>query len=628
MATPKTVIDIEDLPSVARTALATAIHQRWSPLHKKSGGHHVWVIIAGAVLAAYALFAGFGNPQTAKQEPGELILYAGGFGTIAAGILMYRGRKALRALLRCDPGIYVLGSRMLDMRTRKITVFALLDDKPHVVDRYVNGGYQGTTINWHGFTFSFRSSDAASQALGGVGEALREISEAAQAEDYTKLLAIDPMVLGVAMAESEKEEAFKRGDRAAAKTQPGEWKVPAIVLSAAAAVSVGAWFVRNLLSVEAAYDAIHSTYEVDAWVESGGDPERGRMRKMEIELTQVLPYSADNAEVLRTVLAKYPEAPDRLKKPVQDALKARYQAARKHALELSASKELTWFINQVYDRLEAGGAVTTMQIKVARTDNTELQKLDDVIAANKKLAKTIVPVAKYFGTADDTSRTERLKNAIQTGMAEFFPSDVMKFGEAKDAPEIEIFYVIRPKLSADGVPSLYSQVDARDRPIPGAMSYPGIEFELGATLKVPGGPPAQQVAFSATPSPSISVHSRSPRIPTSLDDPTDALDNSAVYSAMAESAFGDLQGKLVVALGGKAEPPPAREGLGLGDSDECKALQTTMLAFTECQEITEADRTRVMDAVTTLSTGKLAPEELCRKMNAILEKSIASAGCQ
>jgi hypothetical protein len=262
---------------------------------------------------------------------------------------------------------------------------------------------------------------------------------------------------------------------------------------------------------------------------------------MKLEFDDALSYyNKEKADKLREVLEKYPEAPADLKAPAQAALKARYDKTRKDALALSKSEQVTWFINQVYDRLEKGGSVAAMQIKISRTDNTQLKALDEIIQSKPKLRDQIVPVATYF-EKDDESRNSRLKSAIESGLQKFFPSDVMKFdAAAKDAPEIEVFYVISPKFRPDGTPSLYTEMDRAGNPLPNAMSYPGIKFELGATLKVPGGPQPQAVRFNATPAPTISV--------------SDTANHSAIYYAMAESAFSDLQNKLVKALGGQGDP--------------------------------------------------------------------------
>ncbi|HEX5059570.1 MAG TPA: hypothetical protein VFV99_09435 [Kofleriaceae bacterium] len=622
MAAPKNTIDIEDLPAPVLSVLRKSITERWYPLGKQTSNAYIWLYLLGIVALGWGLFDGFGVPRSAAQDSGSLVFYIGGVGLIAWGVISQRKRKALRALLGFTPGVYVLGSRLVDARTRTLGVHVLLDLKPDIVHRYVNGGYRNTTITWHGHTFVFGRKDAATSALDAIGERFGELQKAFEANEYDQLLVLDPLVIGLAMAETEKEAAFKRGDKIREKPK-ASWTGPLVALAVTGVVAPGAWYLRNYLSLESAYDNIHSTYDVDEWVEHGGDEARGHKKRMEIELTDVLRYNSENANNLRDVLAKYPDAPAALKKPVEDALHARYEKARKAALALSASEQLTWYINTVYDRLDKGG-VASMQVKVARTDNTELAKLDEVVAANPKLSKTIVPVAKYFGTSDDESRTTRLKTAIQTGLGEFFPSDVMTFADAaqdaKDAAVIEIFYVISPKYSRDGVPSLYSEVDKFNKPIPGAMSYPGIMFELGATLQVPGGPPAQKVMFQATPSPHINVQGYG----------DEGLDNGAVYQAMAESAFADLERKLVGALGGKAPPESADDSEGKADDasldNACPGLEDAIQTFTACTKITDTERERVLDALKDSSSSGDA-SAACRKVIALLQKSIKANHC-
>jgi hypothetical protein len=530
MAQP-TAIDVEDLPEPARRALADAIGQRFFAMAKPASSFYSFLlIIAGVVALGYALFNGYGKLYTAHQSTEAIALYVGGYGGIAIGVLRVWRRKQLRRLLGFAPGIYVIGSRLLDARQRTLQAYALMEHRPQITDHHHNGVYQHTTIAWPGAMFVFRNKASTAEALNKIDSTLGMLSQAAQHNDFQRLLMLDPVAIGISMASSG-ESPIRRPPR---KT----WILPVAATAAVAVLSPATWYVRNRLSLEAAFDEIYDSYQVDTWVAQGGDAARGHKRKMEIEMTRAL--RLPRANELRRVLAEYPDAPADLATPVKAALKARYQETRKQALALSQAPQVTWFINQVYDRLEGGNAVTAMQIKIARADNSRLKQLDELVASQPKLRGTIVPVAKYFDTNDDTTRTERLKSTIEQGLEKFFPHDVMELdATTKDAPTVEIFYVIGPKIRPDGAPSFYSKMDAAGRPAPGAMSYPGIQFELGATLKVPGGPQPQAITFTATPAPTISVR--------------DTTDQAGVYHAMAESVYGDLQSKLIVALGGKAE---------------------------------------------------------------------------
>lgn len=529
MAQP-TAVDIEDLPEPARRALADAIGHRYFAMARPASSTWPIVMIIGGVLALwYVLADGYGRIYSAHQSAETIALYLGSFGALAVGVLLVLKRKQLRRLLGFTPGIYVLGSRFLDARDRKLKTYALMDYRPSITNHHMNGVYQQTTIAWPGATFAFRNQNAAGEALGKIDTTLAMLSQAAQQNDYQRLLMLDPVTVGIAMMNS--------GESRPRRPQPKTWILPVATAAGLAVLSPTAWYVRNHLSLEAAFDEITEPYHVEMWVAYGGDEGRGYKKKMQLEMTQVL--RLPQADSLRAMLAKYPDAPPDLAGPVKAALKARYQEARKAALVLSQAPQVTWYINQVYDRLEGDNAVPAMEIKIARTDNSGLKQLDELAAKQPKLRERIVPVAMYFGMNNDTARTERLKSTIQQGLEKFFPRDVMKFdAAAKDAPTIEIFYVISPIFNADGEPSLYARM-VGGQPVPGSMLYPGIQFELGATLKVPGGPQPQAVKFNARPAPTISVR--------------DSSDHSAIYHAMAESVFHDLQGKLVVALGGKAE---------------------------------------------------------------------------
>jgi len=523
-----TAVDIEDLPEPARRALADAIAQRYFAMAKPASSTWAILLILGGVFGLwYVLADGYGRIYSAHQSVETIVLYVGCFAAIASGVLLALKRKRLRRLLGFTPGVYVLGSRFLDARDRNLKAYPVVEHRPRITDHYTNGVYQQTTIAWPTATFAFRNRDAASEALGRIDTTLAMLSQAAQQNDYQRLLMLDPMTIGFAMMNS--------GESPPRRPQPKPWVLPVAVTAGLAVLSPTTWYVRNHLSLEAAFDEITDPSQVDIWIAYGGDAERGYKKKMQLEMTQVL--RSPQADSLRAMLAKYPDAPAELAGPVKAALKARYQEARKAALALSQAPQVTWYINQVYDRLEGNNAVPAMEIKIARTDNSGLKRLDELAAKQPKLREKIVPVAEYFAV-DDTARTERLKSTIQQGLEKFFPHDVMKFdAAAKDAPAIEIFYVISPIFDTDGEPALYTRM-VDGRPVPGSMLYPGIQFELGATLKVPGGPEPQAVKFNARPAPTISVR--------------DSSAHSAIYHAMAESVFRDLQDKLVVALGGKA----------------------------------------------------------------------------
>ncbi|HWO21744.1 MAG TPA: hypothetical protein VNO30_23405 [Kofleriaceae bacterium] len=524
-----TTVDIEDLPEPARCALADAINQRFFAMAKPASSFYIFLLIIGGVAAlGYALLGGYGEVDTAHQSTAEVALYVGGYAGIAAGVLLARKRKQLRRLLGFTPGVYVLGSRLLDTRGRKLKAYALLDCQPRITNHHLNGVYQQTTVAWPGATIAFRHRDDAWEALGKIDSTLAMLSQAAQHNDFERLLMLDPVMVGLLMMNS--------GESPDRRPQRKTWILPVAAAVGVAVLSPTTWYVRNHLSLEAAFDEITEPHHVDTWIAHGGDATRGYKRKMQVAMLRAL--DASQADQLRAVLAKYPDAPADLVTAVKAALKARYQKTREEALALSQAPQVTWYINQVYDRLENDNAVAAMQIEIARTDSSGLSQLDELVASQPTLRRKIVPVAKYFGTNDDIARTERLKSAIEQGLEKFFPRDVMKLETtAKDAPTIEIFYVISPKIRADGTPSFYIEMDQTRQPRPGAMSYPGIQFELGATLKVPGGPEPQTVTFTATPAPTITVH--------------DPDDHSAIYHAMAESVFSDLQGKLVAALGGK-----------------------------------------------------------------------------
>lgn len=549
----KVVVDVEALPVAARGAMARFVNERKPSVAKRATAGYL-SLFAGVGVLLYELIAGFGDPYAPATTSVGMLGYVIAVGLIALGVLSFVRRRAARALLGFPPGVYAIGSRMVDARSRALGIHGLLDEKPSIVHRYVNGRYNYTTLTWHGHVFRFHSQAKTNAAIEQLQTSLEAIAGAAERGDGDLLLELDPVTLGLAMQESEQAVAAKLGNRPAARRSS---RVPALVaIAATALLSPATWSLRDHLSLEAAFDRAETPYAIDAWIAAGGDKARGLHKKMELEVDEVLSFSRDKADKLRDVIARYPNAPASLIQPVKDALHARYESARKAALALSASEQLTWFINQIYDRLAAGGSPAVMKVDIAHTDASQLAILDEVVAKDAKLRKLIVPVAKYFGPDDQQTREQSLEKAIEQGLGSFFPSDVMVFdATAKDAPEIEIYYVIRPQFDDDGVPAMYRHIDRAGRPVPGSLQYPGVEFELGATLEIPGGPTGHKVTFTAQPSPTISVATDTPQV--AGEDPADASDSADVYHAMSDSAFSDLQVKLVAALGGKPAPQAA-----------------------------------------------------------------------
>jgi hypothetical protein len=472
-------------------------------------------LLAAAVAIVGLVVLGFGELGHQRQGPGYLVLYAATFGWLATSIAKLRARRALRALLGFAPGVYAIGTQMIDARDRVLRIAPLFDATPEVII---------TVIRWHGFSFMFANETDARAALHAIGGELAAIRAAAAAGDAGALLARDPLGLGAWFGERP-SPAIRRARLRRA-----------IAAIAIVGCAYTAWFVRDQASDVLAYDAIFTARDAERWVKGGGDPERGQDMEMWLRMTEVAAHDWDSAETLRTTLARYVDAPPNLTLPLVAALRTRYANARNTARSLSRSPQLTRFIDDVYDRLDAGVA-PEMTVRIARTDSVELAKLDAAIA-DAKLAGEVESVAKYFERDNDARRSTELMNAIEAGLQHFFPRDVMTIDHdnaTRDAAQVEIFYVIRPRFR-DGEPVLYSKIDDAGKPVRGARAYPGIELELGARLNVVAGSKVERVTFVARPSPKITVR--------------DSSDAASIYRAMEDSAFAELGDKLVAALGG------------------------------------------------------------------------------
>lgn len=608
-------VDFLDLPSIAREAFTRAIIEKRAPIEKRTGGDWVLVAVAGVVVLGLVSLVGFGDAGGDSPIGRTLALgaYALGFAALAMAVSMYRRDKTWKQVLGCSPGIYALGTQLVDARSRRLRVYELAAADPAIVHHYVNGGYRNTSLSWHGILLQAGARDMPDRVLATVNWQWRVLREASRTGDGALMLAIDPIAVGLAIMNSV----------GPARTSPPLASVRrplALAAAATLALSVGAWALRDYASTEVAFARIRSASEADLWIQGGGDPARGLQKKMEVDLTRTAIDQVGNARQLREALARYPDAPAELAQPVEAALARRYELARAAALGLSASEPLTAFINQIYDRLETKGVAPAMHVEATRTDTSALTAFDDGVAAEPKSSPRLVRVARYFDAADDATRTQAVKRAVQAGLGQFFPDDVMVFSDEPDATQakVTIFYVIRMKASAVGGVTIYQAVDAHHVPVAGAPEYPGVELELGATLQVPGAAQPQRVTFIARPAPSITVETGDASAAAS------AATNAEVYRAMADSAFADLQQKLVRALGGK---PDVDETIAEPPAAGCADLDRELAQLQACASVARGDRAKLSAELGKLAATGLDSTTFCTRATALVHRSFARAKC-
>jgi hypothetical protein len=524
-------IDVTELPVAAREAFARAVHERRTPIAQPATGGGAYRLLAAlAVLGVIALW-GFGSyDEMAWQGAAFIPVYVLGCAGVAAAIALHGRRETLRDLLGCEPGVYVLGTQLVDARRRKLRIYKLLATEPETTHHYYNGRETGCVLSWHGFDFAYRDEAGPYQVLAAINSHLSVLRVAAAARNFARVLELDPIALGLVTRQ-----------RAAVPPASTRW----VGVIATVCVAVALWNVRNVASREEGFLHIDSARAADAWIASGGDRARGEHKAMEVELAHAASYLRNDAAALRRSLARYPRAPEELREPVVRALYERYETTRHAAIALTEPGPMRAFVDRVYDQLETSGAAQAMQVAVASTDSSELVSLDASVAKSVKFRDRIAPIASYFDTFDRGAQQRQLKDAVQSGLSRFFPSDVMTFSDTDGDTHARIVIeaVIRPDWTDDGGFTLYHVVDDDHKEVPHTLLYPGVLFELGATLAVPGDHAPQHVRFTAQPAPHFTVDHE-----MGLATP---LSDGMVYRAMADSAFADLQLQLVRALGGK-----------------------------------------------------------------------------
>ncbi len=608
-------LDLLVLPAVAREAFARAVAEDRAPVAKRAGAHWILLAIAAIAMLVGVNAVGFGDPGDMVPIPPSLALGldALGFAGLVAAVGLWRRARTLRRLLGCAPGIYALGSRLIDARSRTLELYDLRASDPQITHHHVNGSYRFTSLSWHGLYLASGPRTMPDRVLTAVNWQLRVLRDAFSAGDVAQMLALDPIALGLAIIDS------------APPAPPPPLASPrrplAIAAFATLALAGSAWSLRNYASMEVAFARLDSASQIDGWIEAGGDRARGLHKKMEVELTRAVTENGNDASKLRDVLARYPDAPAELTGPVEAALARRYKFARAAALALSASEPLTAFINHVYDHLETTRVPLTMHLEATRTDTSALTAFDDGVAADPKHSPLLVRVAQYFDPAEDTVRTQAVKRAVQGGLGQFFPADVLVFSNTADATQatVTIFYIIRMKASAVGDVTIYQAVDAHHVPIAGSPEYPGVELELGATLEVPGGDPPQRVTFIARPAPSITVEKTGDGYAAAS-----AATSAEVYRAMAASAFADLQLKLVHALGGK---PDVDDRVPEPREPACEKLDREVAKLQACASVTAPARTQLAAELRKLAVADLDTKTFCTRAKSFVQRSFLRANC-
>jgi hypothetical protein len=530
-------IDIDHVSPSTLAAVRQLIDDDRAHLARRASVVWIWWLLASLTGLGCLAAHGFGQIGQAHQDPVAIGGYVAACAALAAAWASRRARAKLVTRLGFSPGVYVIGTRLLDARSPTLAIHRLSDGAPHTVHRYVSGIYQGSTLTWFGFDFRFSTQGAWQDTVNRVRNEIARLYAASAIGDDATLFARDPLAFVPPAAGSPRTPSASRR----------RLLVACVACVACVGCGVQLWAARNAFSMSAAFGDIATEGDALAWMRiDGGAAELGEPIAARLGLTAAI--TSCRADALRTELAQYPDAPADLRARAETGLAHRIAGARTAAMaRATSSPQMTWFIDRVYAGLSAGKPAE-LELQIAHSDHHELEALDrDTRTLGTLDGHRLVQIAPFFQASGDAVREAELRRNVATSLTPYFPADVVSLvaDHHDGAPAITVAYALRPQLRPDGDYSLYAYMTDQHVPSLDSPLYPGVEFALEATLEAGDALP-HIVTFSARPAPQLSVESSDPYGGHASD--------ATVYAAMKTSAYADLEEQLLAALDAKAPP--------------------------------------------------------------------------
>jgi hypothetical protein len=152
----------------------------------------------------------------------------------------------------------------------------------------------------------------------------------------------------------------------------------------------------------------------------------------------------------------------------------------------------------------------------------------------------IVPILPSFTPSMNQAREARILQKIAESFGKVIPGDILQFSVGRGAPQ-EIKFTVQYAIRATG--EVYYPVSQEKLEAAGRDWYTGIGFDWGFFVAVPDGE-SSRFQFSLQSEPAQLFHVGYSKSASESSD----LVPTAVYSAMADSAFDDFGGKLLTQL--------------------------------------------------------------------------------
>ena len=267
------LIDFNKLPRSSRERFVGCLNGQIGPrpIFMNAGGTGAivgWIILALASLGGmlFLLTVEYGSTWAIKQGPGWLVLYAAAFFLLMLAVVGFIRRIRMNSALPFKAGVYVFPLDVVVANSKDLEIVPMADlTSVQPVHHYRNGIYTHTAFHFYfagGKNYSFTSGNKqyAEAQLGMLRQSQQQLDDAIARKDVYALAALDPFfelrMNGWAEVPQQPDNLMA-GDIPSWMQKGWAFGLGFMVLA------VPVWFVRNLLSDEAAFKELKRRTEVE-----------------------------------------------------------------------------------------------------------------------------------------------------------------------------------------------------------------------------------------------------------------------------------------------------------------------------------------------------------------------------
>ncbi len=506
-------IDPACLPAPIRAALAARIHDTalrpaFAKTERSRAG--VWTVVLGVtVIWLVAVIGAVDDPRApwSKALVGALALAIAAVFGIIRNVVAHR---RLRTQHRVAPGVYAVGGYLIDTRQRHLYLTPVLGARLTVTPQAPAGAIAG----WPGHWFHLQSDAAMQSAF----ERLEAHHYLARSTSPELQLRVDPAHVAASFAKPPPLMAI------------GPGLLSLALLAVALGLALATKQVVDPLNREAAWAAIASEHDFNAWEETYDDRERGApLREVYGFAAAMTARTPSDLGFLRSPRTWLPGA---YAEAVRGQMRARYERARQEALQRVGNGPLRAFVNTAFDRVVIDGRWPTMPLTITDVDATLLERFESLPKWRRYGFPAVT--AHFRASLSWGFYKQPIRDAVHT----LFPSHL--FAEAGGVAVSALEVRCQVVFSIDETSPVYYTLDRSK------LRFAGVKF----LIKLSAGTGADYVelaSFATEPAPTFRISTRKDMTPADFIQP--------VYSKMTETALTNLGAQALAALGHRAATP-------------------------------------------------------------------------